>query len=233
MKSFIFVLAVLAPFFASAITEEGNKSLPYTLTLSVADSNHYEGRVIDKKDLLVDIASDYDTVTAKQQLTITQSKPPTPRLIDRRKLVNTDSSKADKKPQVKILVYDKINGYLNWMQPWFVKAAKERCSTICTVTENKNQVRHLYVHLYAHLYVLVLFIFMFMFMFMFIFMFMLLSRETASLDIYCCLLPPVHIYAPSHCSSCVPILTHLISYFSFQAITSYQFLITIDFLQYS
>jgi hypothetical protein len=151
MKFSIFELAILALFFASAITEEENTSVPYTFTFSVAESNHHEERVIDKKDLLFDIASDYDTVTDKQQSSITQSTLPTPRLNDRRKLGQSDSSKADKKPQVKILVYDKINGYLNWMQPWFVKAAKERCSTICTVTENKNQVRHR--HLYVHVHV--------------------------------------------------------------------------------
>lgn len=150
MKSFIFVLAILAQFFASAITEKGNASVPYTFTFSAAGINHHEGRVIDKKDLLFDIASDYDTVTDKQQSTITQSIPTTPRLNDRRKLAQTDSNKTDKKPQVKILVYDKINGYLNWMQPWFIKAAKERCSTICTVTENKNQVRHVHVHILVH-----------------------------------------------------------------------------------
>ena len=172
MKSFSSVLAILAPFFASAITKEGNTSAPYTFTFSVADSNHHEGKVIDEKDLLFDVASDYDTKTDKQQSTIIQSIPTTPRLNDRRKLANTDSIKTDKKPQVKILVYDKINGYLNWMQPWFVKAAKERCSTICTVTENKNQVRHV----------------------MFIFMFMLLLRERDSWHTSCYLLTQFHVY---------------------------------------
>ena len=129
LKSSIFVLAILALFFASAITKKENTSVPYTFTFSVAGSNHHEERVIDKKDLLFDIASDYDTVTDKQQSTITQSTLPTSRLNDRRKLGQTDGNKADKKPQVKILVYDKINGYLNWMQPWFVKAAKESTGT--------------------------------------------------------------------------------------------------------
>lgn len=45
-----------------------------------------------------------------------------------------------KRPYVTILVYDKIRGYLNWMQDWFRNAALKKCSTKCYLTENKDEV---------------------------------------------------------------------------------------------
>ena len=49
-------------------------------------------------------------------------------------------SKRKEKISVKIVVYDKIKGYLNWMQDWFHLAAEQRCNTICTFTDNINEV---------------------------------------------------------------------------------------------
>ena len=52
----------------------------------------------------------------------------------------TDPDKA----VVKIVIYDPITGYLNWMQDWFLKAAREDCSTTCIVTDDASQVSHIY-----------------------------------------------------------------------------------------
>lgn len=48
--------------------------------------------------------------------------------------------KIKQKTSVKIVVYDKIKGYLNWMQDWFILAAKQRCNTICTLTDDVKEV---------------------------------------------------------------------------------------------
>ena len=42
---------------------------------------------------------------------------------------------------VKIVVHDRIRGFLNWLQPWFVEAARNQCSTRCVLTEDKGQMR--------------------------------------------------------------------------------------------
>ena len=35
-----------------------------------------------------------------------------------------------------IYVHDKIKGYMNWQQPWFVRAARDKCPlTKCVMTE--------------------------------------------------------------------------------------------------
>jgi hypothetical protein len=44
------------------------------------------------------------------------------------------------KKEVTILVYDNIKGYLNWMQPWFVTAVHDKCSTACTITTDKTKI---------------------------------------------------------------------------------------------
>jgi hypothetical protein len=44
------------------------------------------------------------------------------------------------KEVVTIVVHDKIRGYLNWMQDWFVSAARNKCSTTCIVSEDKRDV---------------------------------------------------------------------------------------------
>ena len=45
------------------------------------------------------------------------------------------------KPMVKIVVHDRIRGFLNWLQPWFVEAAKTQCPTKCILTEDKSQMK--------------------------------------------------------------------------------------------
>jgi hypothetical protein len=49
--------------------------------------------------------------------------------------------KKSNKSIVTIVVYDKIRGYLNWMQDWFILAAKEKCSTTCVLSEERRDVR--------------------------------------------------------------------------------------------
>jgi hypothetical protein len=44
------------------------------------------------------------------------------------------------KPTCKVVVYDQIKGYLNWLQDWFKKAALEQCETRNTLTEDKSQI---------------------------------------------------------------------------------------------
>jgi Fucosyltransferase, N-terminal len=41
----------------------------------------------------------------------------------------------EEKPVVRVVVYDKIRGYLNWLQPWFIEAASTQCSTRCILSE--------------------------------------------------------------------------------------------------
>jgi hypothetical protein len=48
------------------------------------------------------------------------------------------------KTVIKIVVYDPITGYLNWMQDWFLKAAREDCPTTCIVTDDASQVSYIY-----------------------------------------------------------------------------------------
>ncbi len=52
----------------------------------------------------------------------------------RRLLSNT----ATDRPTVTIYVYDKIKGYMNWQQPWFIKAARDKCATKCIMTEDQS-----------------------------------------------------------------------------------------------
>lgn len=44
------------------------------------------------------------------------------------------------KKEVTVLVYDNIKGYLNWLQPWFVTAVHDKCSTTCIITVDKTQI---------------------------------------------------------------------------------------------
>lgn len=41
---------------------------------------------------------------------------------------------------VQVLIYDRIKGFLNWMQPWFAEAAIRRCNTRCVLTDQKGEV---------------------------------------------------------------------------------------------
>lgn len=50
---------------------------------------------------------------------------------------NTMSSA--KKRVVRILVYDRISGFLNWFQDWFKDATSNRCRTKCILSDDKNQ----------------------------------------------------------------------------------------------
>lgn len=41
----------------------------------------------------------------------------------------TSIRRLSAKKEVKIVVYDKIKGYLNWLQDWFREAAANNCNT--------------------------------------------------------------------------------------------------------
>lgn len=38
---------------------------------------------------------------------------------------------------VRLLLYDKTKGYLNWFMEWFVTAARDKCSVTCILTEDR------------------------------------------------------------------------------------------------
>ena len=61
----------------------------------------------------------------------------------------TDGSKDE----VRIVVYDKVRGYMNWMQEWFQESARDRCSTKCTISGGYID-RCLYVMLYYALFLM-------------------------------------------------------------------------------
>ena len=148
-RRIIVVFAILAQKFELGIPKVINVS--QTTNLSLADGQHLlgyydEGKIAysfsPARDLSVDLASGNFHAIDKQHLAITQSMPSTTRQNDGRKLLRADGNGKSKKPHVKIVVYDKIKGYLNWMQDWFIQAASERCSTVCSVTEDKKQVSY-------------------------------------------------------------------------------------------
>jgi len=43
-----------------------------------------------------------------------------------------------RRPVVRIVVHDRIRGYLNWMQEWFQEASKMQCSTRCLISEDMS-----------------------------------------------------------------------------------------------
>ena len=45
------------------------------------------------------------------------------------------------KEVVTIVVWDKVRGYVNWLQDWFIKAAAENCNTRCIISERKGEVQ--------------------------------------------------------------------------------------------
>ena len=51
------------------------------------------------------------------------------------------SSSGQEKAVVKIVVHDRIRGFLNWLQPWFVEAARTQCPTTCVLTEDKSHMK--------------------------------------------------------------------------------------------
>jgi len=55
---------------------------------------------------------------------------------------------GDNKPIVKIVIYDRVAGYLNWLQDWFIDAARDNCSTICLISQKKTDLHDSDVVLY-------------------------------------------------------------------------------------
>lgn len=44
------------------------------------------------------------------------------------------------KPVVRVVAHDRIRGFLNWLQEWFMDAARTKCpTTTCIITENRNE----------------------------------------------------------------------------------------------
>lgn len=60
--------------------------------------------------------------------------------LERTSRADSEMVKQLNKTIVTIVVYDKIRGYLNWMQDWFILAAKEKCSTTCVLTEERRYI---------------------------------------------------------------------------------------------
>mmetsp|Transcript_15079 Transcript_15079/g.14467 ORF Transcript_15079/g.14467 Transcript_15079/m.14467 type:complete len:263 (-) Transcript_15079:73-861(-) len=60
--------------------------------------------------------------------------------LERTSRADSEMVKQFNKTIVTIVVYDKIRGYLNWMQDWFILAAKEKCSTTCVLTEERRYI---------------------------------------------------------------------------------------------
>ena len=52
------------------------------------------------------------------------------------------SNKLLTKRTIKLVIYDKIRGYLNWQQDWFIQAAKDECSNdySCELSEDQSDV---------------------------------------------------------------------------------------------
>ena len=51
----------------------------------------------------------------------------------------TVSISSTSRPEVVIYIHDKIKGYMNWQQPWFVRAARDQCpNTQCVMTESPS-----------------------------------------------------------------------------------------------
>ena len=47
---------------------------------------------------------------------------------------------GDNKPIVKLVIYDRVAGYLNWLQDWFIDSARDNCSTICLISQKKTDI---------------------------------------------------------------------------------------------
>ncbi len=50
------------------------------------------------------------------------------------------SATSGAKPVIRVVVYDKIRGYLNWHNQWFKDAAAEKCSTTCIFSESLDDI---------------------------------------------------------------------------------------------
>eukprot|EP01036_Dinobryon_divergens_P006107 gene6107-8099_t len=44
------------------------------------------------------------------------------------------------RPTIRIVMFDKIKGYLNWHQDWFKEAAEARCTTKCILLDERSDV---------------------------------------------------------------------------------------------
>jgi len=55
---------------------------------------------------------------------------------------------GDNKPIIKLVIYDRVAGYLNWLQEWFIDAARDNCSTICLISQKKHDVHDSDIVLY-------------------------------------------------------------------------------------
>jgi len=53
-----------------------------------------------------------------------------------------------KKPIVKLVIYDSVTGYLNWLQDWFVDHARENCNTYCLISHGQNNLHDADIILY-------------------------------------------------------------------------------------
>jgi hypothetical protein len=62
--------------------------------------------------------------------------------------INCQPIVGDDKPIIKILIYDRVAGYLNWVQDWFIDAARDNCSTICLISQKKNELQESDIVLY-------------------------------------------------------------------------------------
>ena len=56
-------------------------------------------------------------------------------------VLSKKASKAevDSRPEVKIVIFDKVIGYLNWYHQDFVDAAYKNCNTKCSITNRRDQ----------------------------------------------------------------------------------------------
>jgi hypothetical protein len=54
---------------------------------------------------------------------------------------------------VKIVIYDKVKGYLNWHQDWYKEAAESKCSTRCIISEDWSDVCYLFIR-HQHIYLI-------------------------------------------------------------------------------
>lgn len=52
------------------------------------------------------------------------------------------SLSIERKETVRVVVYDKIKGYLNWLNPWFIEAAEKQCSTKCILSDKPQDLNN-------------------------------------------------------------------------------------------
>ena len=53
-----------------------------------------------------------------------------------------------KKPIIKLHMHDKVTGFLNWLQDWFVQYARDNCNTFCLISSKKRKIHDADVVLY-------------------------------------------------------------------------------------